>query len=107
MEWYQVDSFDGLETSSMGMDEPVADPEKLVKEFTERSISLVPGLTFDPHGYRMGYGGGFYDTFLADFPGTSIGLCREPQMSQSVACRESHDLPVALVITDKRVHERQ
>ena len=56
--------------------EPKADAVAAV--FDERSICLVPALAFDEGGYRLGYGGGYYDRFLAHFPGISIGICEKP-----------------------------
>lgn len=107
MRWFKVTSFDDLVRSKLGMDEPVPDSanEQLLTT-GERMLALVPGLTFDPHGNRMGYGGGFYDTFNATFGGTGVGLCREAQMSEDL-CGEgvidSHDLPVQIVVTESRV----
>lgn len=71
-------------------DGPVADdPTALV---------LMPGLAFDPQGHRMGYGGGFYDKFLAAQPGhPTVALCYEFQMLPQLPC-ESHDIPVDLVL---------
>ena len=71
-------------------DGPVADdPTALV---------LMPGLAFDPEGHRMGYGGGFYDKFLAAQPThPTVALCYEFQMLPQLPC-ESHDIPVDLVL---------
>ena len=71
-------------------DGPVADdPTALV---------LMPGLAFDSQGHRMGYGGGFYDKFLAAQPGhPTVALCYEFQMLPQLPC-ESHDIPVDLVL---------
>lgn len=41
---------------------------------TEIQLTLVPGLAFDRSGWRLGYGGGFYDRFLKDFRGASVGV---------------------------------
>ena len=88
---------------------PVVD--RLAQELAPRIEALgragiVPALAIDMQGFRLGYGGGYYDAFLADFPGVSIGLCREAQVVESLAAlgaRERYDIPVDLVITETRL----
>ena len=88
MRWYAVDSLDCLERSSFGVEEPPADP---AREVTPRDfhtpVALVPGLAFDREGYRLGYGGGYYDRFLSAAracggPGTfaAVGLAHGCQV---------------------------
>lgn len=105
--WYRVTSFDGLVRSSLGVKEPVPDPAvELLLPTGPKALAVVPGLTFDEQGFRLGYGGGFYDTFLARFGGVSVGLCREAQMSSDLHATgvvEPHDQSVSCVVTDKRV----
>ena len=109
MSWHRVTSFDALCRSSLGVEEPADDPATLIDPAAcdpTRTIALVPGLTFDAHGFRLGYGGGFYDTFLASFTGTSIGLCRATQLTSDLRAAgmlEEHDLPVDLVMSDEAV----
>ncbi len=71
-------------------DEPVAhDPRALV---------LMPGLAFDRQGHRIGYGGGFYDRFLAEEPNhPTVALCYDFQMLDCLQT-EGFDIPVDLVI---------
>ena len=71
-------------------DEPVADdPEALV---------LMPGLAFDPEGHRIGYGGGFYDRFLAAEPNhPTLALCYDFQMLPQLDTEE-FDIPVDCVL---------
>ena len=106
MRWYRVSSFDDLVRSKLGMEEPVPVDENEQQLGTgQRMLALVPGLTFDPRGYRLGYGGGFYDTFLAKFDGMSVGLCREAAWSDDLRAEgivDAHDLPVQLVVTETR-----
>ena len=104
MRWYRVTSFDALVRSPLGVEEPVPDPanEQLL-DTGQRMLALVPGLTFDAAGYRLGYGGGFYDTFLAGFRGVSVGLCRETTLSRDLRAAgviDEHDLPVDLVVSE-------
>ena len=73
----------------------------LVKFVPPTSPVLVPGLAFDREGFRLGYGGGFYDTFLPNFPGTSIGLIRACQLVERLAVRDVHDAPVNIVALEQ------
>ena len=106
MRWYQVDSLDGLVRSPFGVWEPCARPEREQPLGEgERMLAVVPGLTFDAQGYRLGYGGGFYDRFLAGFVGATVGLCREAQLSGDLGAEgviDAHDLPVDIVVTESR-----
>lgn len=106
MSWHYVDSFDDLVTSRFGIDEPdpSVHPELDLSQAGSYALALVPGLTFDRAGYRLGYGGGYYDRFLGEFSGTSVGLCRAStfvESLQGLGVIDAHDLPVDLVITDR------
>lgn len=64
---------------------------------------LVPGLTFDSNGYRLGYGSGYYDAFLPRCQkALRLGLCFELQLVDSVYPR-IWDEPLHHVITEQRV----
>ena len=70
-------------------DEPVADDET--------ALVLMPGLAFDPQGHRIGYGGGFYDRFLAQEPDhPTVALCYDFQMLPKLETEE-FDIPVDAV----------
>lgn len=107
MRWYALDSFDELKRHAFGMLEPAENPAREVDLALRGSaLAIVPALAIDMQGFRLGYGGGYYDAFLADFPGVSIGLCREAQVVENLAAlgaRERYDIPVDLVITETRL----
>lgn len=103
MRWYRVEGLEGLVPSRLGVLEP--DPvtfEEVDPLALERAVAVVPGLAFDAAGYRLGYGGGYYDTFLSAFRGASVGLCRTAQLVNSL-CElgviAAHDLPVNKVVS--------
>lgn len=68
----------------------------------EADAILVPGVAFDAAGRRLGYGGGFYDAFLAAARGTRIGLCFDVQIVEQVPVT-GQDRPVAVIVTEKRI----
>ena len=63
---------------------------------------VVPGVGFDHHGFRMGYGKGFYDRGLhcSRRPGCLVGLCFELQLLEQLPV-ESHDVRMDMIITEK------
>lgn len=65
-------------------------------------LVLVPGVIFDRRGYRVGYGGGYYDRFFSklDKNVLKIGLCYDMQIQSNVP-RDSYDIPVDYILTEK------
>ena len=61
---------------------------------------LVPCLMADREGYRLGFGGGYYDRFLADYTGFTALVCPNDRLVDALP-REEFDIPVRLVITDE------
>ena len=84
-------------------------PEPSPSSFREASpedidLVLVPGACFNLKGYRIGYGGGYYDKFLPEIrkDALSLGLCFDFQIVSSIE-PEKHDIPVDMVLTEKRM----
>lgn len=67
-------------------------------------LILMPGVAFAKDGYRVGYGGGYYDRFLAklDKKVMKIALAFDLQVVDTVPV-ESFDIPVDMIITEKRI----
>ena len=63
-------------------------------------LILVPGLCFDSRGTRLGQGGGYYDRYLEDYEGATIGLCREDFFQINLP-REPLDVWVQTVLTEE------
>lgn len=102
MDWHRIDSLASLKPGYGGIPEPLDDPATLVDPTAAgpHALALVPALIIDDAGFRLGYGGGYYDRFLAGFPGVSLGLTRRRQRIPSL---QEHgavgpfDLPVSAI----------
>lgn len=70
----------------------------------EPDVLLVPGLSFERSGYRLGYGGGFYDRTLEKLRQsksvTAIGVAYHAQLAEQVP-KGPHDAPLDFIMTDE------
>lgn len=79
--------------------------DKPVKPGFHFGLVVVPMLAFDSRGYRLGYGGGFYDQFLPTQPDAlKIGLCYELGHQKTDLPHEDHDVPLDLIATEDFVY---
>jgi 5-formyltetrahydrofolate cyclo-ligase len=101
--FYQVSAINQLIKGAYGIPEPTGFERMLKLEQLE--CILVPGLLFDINGYRLGYGGGYYDRLLPQLPEKTIkvGLAYHCQLYPSPMPRDRCDQPVDLVITEEQV----
>lgn len=93
-----VNQFEDLKPGTFGILEP-CEPTK-PKHPEEIDLIIVPGLAFDEHGHRIGYGKGHYDRLLKVVKGFKVGLAFQEQMIEKVP-NEEHDVPLNLLITDQ------
>lgn len=93
-----------MEYSAFGILEPAPECPAIEKE--KLDLILVPAVCYDRLGYRLGQGGGYYDRYLADYQGKTIGLCRVRLLQERLP-REAHDVPVELVLTESGPLERR
>src|SRR5699024_7389164 len=96
--FYKFTSYDELEIVYYNLKEPR--PLK-TNEMDKDHIDLiiVPGLVYDQEGYRIGFGGGYYDRFLANYANETVSLAGQIQMVTNVPS-ESFDIPVNHIITE-------
>ncbi len=76
----------------------VEEPQGPAVPFDLVEFVIVPGLAFTPDGYRLGYGGGFYDRFLAAVSAPNAGVCFAEQVVDTLPV-EAHDIRVQRVIS--------
>ena len=90
-----MDDLSKVEKGYAGIPEPVEDGPAADDP---HALVLMPGLAFDPQGHRVGYGGGFYDKFLAAEPEhPTLALCYDFQMLPHLQTEE-FDIPVDCVL---------
>ena len=95
MRFIYINDFTRVEKGYAGIPEPV-DDAPVANDPT--ALVLMPGLAFDPEGHRIGYGGGFYDKFLAAEPNhPTLALCYDFQMLPKLDTEE-FDIPVDCVL---------
>ena len=95
MKFIYMDDLSQVELGYAGIPEPVADGP-VADDPT--ALVLMPGMAFTEKGDRMGYGGGFYDKFLASQPEhPTVALCYAFQMVESLPTEE-YDIPVDCVL---------
>ena len=95
MEFLWLDDLTAVAPGAYDIPEPVAD-EPIADD--ETALILMPGLAFDREGRRCGYGGGFYDKWLAQHPGHPlVALCYGFQMRDHLET-DPHDVPVDVVL---------
>ncbi len=101
LRFYEVDSLASITRGARGLArKPHEDDEPLDTADFLGSACLVPGLVFDGEGNRIGYGAGYYDEFLAFYPGHKIGLVRSVQVSSNPLPRDPHDVAVDVLVTE-------
>ncbi len=99
MEYYLIRSMDDVSIGSFSIREPVPARCEKLSGFPADTLCIVPGFCFSKHHYRVGYGGGYYDRFLADYTGLSAGLCYHDFLRESLPT-DTFDVPVDILLTE-------
>ncbi len=98
-----IESLDELMPSTYGIREPLPNSLRPVA-LDSVDLIIIPGVAFDMRGYRLGYGGGYYDRFLEKLPEGvhKMGLAFDFQVLEALPVEE-HDLKVDTIITEERI----
>jgi len=89
---------DHLVRHPFGMDEPAASQPEIPPSLIQ--LALVPGLAYDRRGWRLGYGGGYYDRFLAAFNGVSLGVTFASLLLESLP-HGGHDIAMRWLVSEQ------
>lgn len=101
MEFYQVEDEKALIRHPFGMLEPDGTGTAIVPD--GRDLCLVPGLAFTQQGERLGYGGGYYDRYLARFEDLATAApCFLEQVIGRIPCQKN-DRPIDYLILPDRI----
>lgn len=100
MNFYQIDSWDDVRLGTMKIEEPISSCKKVD---SRTGFMLMPGVAFDVKRHRVGYGGGYYDKFLATGHDIcTVAIAFENQMFENLPTEE-HDLKPYMIITENRI----
>lgn len=100
LQLYYINGAEDLVKGSFGILEPSADRTLKEAARDEIDLTLVPGLCFDRAGFRIGYGGGYYDRFLDGYKGTAVGLTFADCVCDALP-REDCDRAVDIILTGR------
>ena len=102
MDFCLFDDHRQLVSGFHGILEPAPGAPALSHEEMKGAFCIVPALAADREGYRLGYGGGYYDRFLASFSGRTAVLVQEATVMERLP-REPFDRPLDLIVTEQRI----
>ncbi|MEL3957869.1 5-formyltetrahydrofolate cyclo-ligase [Caldifermentibacillus hisashii] len=102
LQFYTIHNFSEVEKGYFGLYEPL--PKKAEKTDPAKiDLLFVPGLAFTKNGFRLGYGGGYYDRFLPNFTGESIVLSFQEQLVDWLPFEE-YDYQLKKILTDDNMY---
>lgn len=101
MNMHFIRSLSQLEEGSYGILEPPANAPILRR--TRDALCIVPAFCNDLRGYRIGYGGGYYDRYLSSFRGVTVGV-NFSDCVQKRLLNGRYDVPIQMLVTDRKLY---
>ena len=98
LEFRAISAIEDLKIGTYKICEPIESTQTL-SVFEKDTVCLVPALSFDVRGMRLGYGMGYYDRFLQNFGGVSIGISFSDLLAEELPVADT-DIPVLKIITE-------
>ncbi len=104
MHFFEIKNYDTLVKSKFGVLEPLYDENAILKS-DENTLVIVPVMVFDKHKNRIGYGGGYYDTYLEHIHcAKKIGIAFDLQHTENIPVAP-HDVKLDCIITDQHIYD--
>lgn len=100
MDFLEIHSFHDLKENERGIPEPI---DGIILEPNADTLMIMPGCAYDPSGNRIGYGGGYYDRYLANYAKglfSCIALFYSCQEAPSIQ-PEEYDIKPDLILNEK------
>ena len=101
MDFFYVDKLSEMEKGRFGICEPKPTLPRVV-DFSD-ALMLVPAMSFDRRGFRLGYGGGYYDRFLEAHPVRTVGITYEMFMVEALP-HDEYDKAVNQIATEDGIY---
>ena len=100
MYFLPIENLEELQKSRFGVMEPIGEMENAMIP-TEDDLFLVPGALFDRKKNRIGYGGGYYDTYFEKYRGyRKIGIAFSEQITEMDIATTEYDIPLDVIETE-------
>lgn len=93
----KISSLSQLKAGKFGILEPDGSCEEITAD--EKTLCVCPALCCDMRGYRLGFGGGYYDRYLADFKGVKAALCYADSVIPTIDT-DDFDIKTDVIHTD-------
>lgn len=101
IDFYIIKSLDELSEGSFGIYEPSENKINKLMNFSN-CICIVPALSFDLNGYRIGYGKGYYDRFFSKKSLITIGICYDACVYKDLP-HGKYDKKIDIIVTESRI----
>ena len=99
MEAHSISSWDDVKIGFYHLEEP--NPKSPLIQPQNIDLGVIPCVTCNRHGHRLGYGGGYYDRFLQQVHFPKVILCRKQSMQDNIPL-EPHDIIMDIIISEEQ-----
>lgn len=100
MKFYRIKALKDLKEGSFNVYEPTT---PYLTRPNKMDLIIVPMLSFNSNKYRIGYGKGYYDKYLKEYKGHTIGLCFDMLKSEE-DFEDDYDVALDVIITDEKIY---